>query len=132
MRVYLAHPVTDYGSHRQARAIDFLRANGWQVENPDQPHHASAYRSHGMEHFTEVVADCDGLGFLRFPDGSIGAGVALEIETALRRGLFVWDLSSGRLESVGTMMPAPILSVDETRTMIATLRAKLSQEKNNA
>jgi len=128
MRVYLAHPVTDYGSARQAQAIDLLRANGWKVENPDQPHHASAYLMYGMGHFKGVVNDCDGLAFLRFPDGSIGSGVATEIETALRRGLPVWDISSGKLESVGTMMPFPLLSANETRAMIASLKAKAEGE----
>ncbi|RVO41324.1 hypothetical protein CN093_08640 [Sinorhizobium meliloti] len=119
MRIYLAHPVSDYGTERQAATIDLLRSRGWQVENPDQPHHARAYKARGMQHFVEVVEDCDGLAFLRFPDRSIGAGVAKEIETALRRGLMVWDASSGQLESIGTMMPSPVLSVEETRAMLA-------------
>lgn len=125
--IYLAHPVTDYGGPRQLQAIELLRSNGWQVENPDQPHHTAAYRQHGMKHFTEVVADCDGLAFLRFPNGSIGAGVALEIEMALRRGLPVWDISNDRLESVGTMMPTPILSIDETRSLIVSIRGERTQ-----
>jgi hypothetical protein len=75
-----------------------------------------------MLHFVEVVEDCDGLAFLRFKDGTIGAGVAKEIETALRRGLLVWDASSGELVSIGTMMPTPILTVEETRAAIARYR----------
>lgn len=115
MRIYLAHPVSDYGSQRQADAIALVTARGWTVENPDQLHHARLYQERGMDHFIEVVEGCDGLVFLRFPDESIGAGVGKEIETALRRGLMVWDASSGQLESIGTMMPCPVLSVEETR-----------------
>ena len=124
MRIYLAHPITDYGTRRQASAIALISARGWQVENPDQAHHQRAYEKRGMLHFEEVVEDCDGLAFLRFPDGSIGAGVAKEIAVALRRGLTVWDASNGELASIGSMMPTPILTVDETRARIAKYRGE--------
>lgn len=122
MRIYLAHPITDYGTERQEKAIALIGAMGWQVENPDQQHHAKAYQEHGMQHFVDLVEDCDGLAFLRFQGGDIGAGVAKEIETALRRGLMVWDISSGKMENIGTMMPFPVLSVEETRKRIADIR----------
>lgn len=122
MRVYLAHPVTDYGTERQSAAIALICSRGWQVENPDQPHHEAAYRSYGMAHFMEVVEDCDGLAFLRFDDSTIGAGVAKEIETALRRGLTVWDASNGDLLNIGSMMPTPILTVEQTRAKVREMR----------
>lgn len=124
MRIYLAHPVSDYGSQRQVDAIRLLTSQCWQVENPDQPHHAKAYQERGMQHFVEVVEDCDGVAFLRFPDGSIGAGVGKEIETALRRGLMVWDISNGKLKNNGTMMPYPVLTVEETRTVLARIKSE--------
>lgn len=123
MRIYLAHPVTDYGTDRQAAAVALIKANGWQVENPDQPHHDAAYKAHGMQHFVELVEDCNGLTFLRFDDQAIGAGVAKEIETALRLGLPVWDASDGRMMSIGSMMPYPVLTVDQTREKVASIRS---------
>jgi hypothetical protein len=75
-----------------------------------------------MAHFMEVIDDCDGLAFLRFDDSTIGAGVAKEIETALRRGLTVWDVSNGELLNIGSMMPTPILTVEQTRAKIAEIR----------
>ncbi|TGQ19267.1 hypothetical protein [Mesorhizobium sp. M00.F.Ca.ET.217.01.1.1] len=123
MRMYLAHPVTDYGTKRQADAVSLIHANGWAVENPNQPHHEAAYKQYGMAHFAEVVEGCDGLAFLRFPSGAIGAGVAREVETALRCCLPVWDVSGGKLVGIGTMMPFPVLTVDETRALIAEIRA---------
>lgn len=116
--VYLAHPVSDYGGPRQLMAVAAILARGFKVENPDQPHHQAAYRTHGMDHFREVVAACDGLAFLRFPCGGIGAGVAKEIETALRLGLPVWEVKGVELVPVGTMMPFPILTVEETRSRL--------------
>ena len=125
MRCYLAHPVTDYGgSDRQLAAVTAINRIGWEVENPDHSMHQEAYRQHGMQHFLDVVEDCDALAFLRFPDGYVGAGVAKEIECALRRGLDVFDVSEGHLEPVD-MMPEQILTVEQTRAKIAHLKASL-------
>jgi uncharacterized NAD-dependent epimerase/dehydratase family protein len=122
MKCYLAHPVTDYGgSARQMAAIAVIEAVGWTVETPDQPIHQDAYRQHGMQHFLDVVEDCDALAFLRFADGYIGAGMAKEIEHALRRGLDVFDVSRGYLEPID-MMPDCLLNVEQTRAKIAHLR----------
>lgn len=125
MRCYLAHPVTDYGgSARQLAAVAAIEAHGFAVENPDQHIHQEAYRQHGMQHFLDVVEDCDALAFVRFDDGYIGAGVAKEIECALRRGLTVYDASEGYLDPTGTMMPECVLTVEQTRAKIAYLRGR--------
>lgn len=119
MRFYLAHPVSDYGgTPRQVAASKLIEDAGHTVENPDQPIHQQAYKAHGMDHFIEVVEGCDALAFLRFADGSIGAGVGKEIEAALRAGIPVYDASDGRLEPTGLMIPEGILSVEETRAKL--------------
>ena len=124
MRCYLAHPVTDYGgSTRQMKAIAAIEARGYTVENPDQHFHQEAYRQYGMQHFLDVVEDCDALAFLRFEDGYIGAGVAKEIECALRRRLMVFDASEGYLDPIGDMMPECVLTVEQTRAKLAYLRS---------
>jgi len=117
--VYLAHPVSDYGTPRQRAAMEAIKNRGFEVESPDQPHHQAAYKKRGMEHFREVVAACDGLAFLRFPCGGIGAGVAKEVETALRCGLPVWEIKGADLAPVGGVMPSPVLTVEETRQRLA-------------
>jgi hypothetical protein len=96
---------------------------GWTVENPDQHIHQDAYREHGMQHFLDVVEDCSALAFLRFEDGYIGAGVAKEIECALRHGIPVYDVSEGSLDPVGNMMPECVLTVEQTRAKLAYLRS---------
>lgn len=48
MKVYFAHPITDYGTARQRAAIKTLTDAGHTVENPDQPHHGTAYKEHGI------------------------------------------------------------------------------------
>jgi hypothetical protein len=127
MRCYLAHPVTDYGgSSRQLAAVAAIETHGWTVENPDQHVHQDAYRQHGMQHFLDVVEDCSALAFLRFEDGYIGAGVAKEIECALRHGIPVYDVSEGSLDPVGNMMPECVLTVEQTRAKLAYLRSSSS------
>jgi hypothetical protein len=121
MKCYLAHPVTDYArSVRQLLAIAAIRARGWTVENPDTPEHTEAYKNLGMAHFAFVVQDCQALAFLRFPNKKIGAGVGKEIAVALRIGIPVYDAET--MERYFAM-PAGIMTVEETRTEIASLRA---------
>lgn len=134
MKCYLAHPVTDYGgTERQRRAIAVIEdIGGWKVENPDQEIHQTAYRQYGFGHFLEVVQTCDLLAFVRFPGGSIGAGVAKEIEEALRNGQRVYDATNGEIIYIGLMMPYPIMSVEQTRELIAALRASMVPSQDGA
>lgn len=129
MRIYLAHPVTDYGTKRQADAIDALRkywaeersSKQLEIENPDQPHHQNGYELEGMAYFKKVVESCDRLAFMRFSDGSIGAGVGREIRWGLQSCFAVYELFNGWLYHVQDM-PTPILTVDQTREKIASIR----------
>lgn len=121
-RCYLAHPITEYGTARQAAAIRTLEARGWTVENPDQPHHDAAYKAQGMSYFTRLVDDCDALAFMRFSTGEIGAGVGKEIAAAFARGCPVFEIDADTLTSV-LAMPA-VLSVADTRAIIAAWRTR--------
>lgn len=123
MRVYLAHPITDYGTPRQAEAVNALTAMGFDIENPDQPHHQEGYAREGMAYFQGVVRSCGGLVFVRFPDSSIGAGVGKEIMTAILAHLNVWELFGGKLYWVADQ-PTPILSVEDTRETIRRIRGE--------
>ncbi|WP_142628101.1 hypothetical protein [Rhizobium sp. P007] len=129
MKIYLAHPVTDYGAERQAAAVAALRKY-WveehprqplEIENPDQPHHQEGYNREGMDYFKKVVESCDRLAFMRFPDGSIGAGVGREIRWGLQSCFAVYELFNGWLYHVQNM-PTPILTVEQTRAKIAEIR----------
>lgn len=122
MRAYFAHPVTDYGTEREEIAVGDIQFGGWQVENPNQPHHQRGYENEGMRYFERVVQSCDALVFLRFPNGAIGAGVGKEIDAAMGSGIPVFELFDGELHSVYGM-PTPVLSVDATRTLLADLRS---------
>lgn len=129
MRMYFAHPITDYGTKRQADAIAALEAY-WreerprqplEIENPDQPHHQAGYAAHGMAYFKDVVESCWSLAFMRFPNGAIGAGMGREIRWKLIGGGHVYELFDGRIYHVESP-PTPVLTVEETRALIADIR----------
>lgn len=118
MKIYFAHPVSEYGTPLQAAAIKEL-ASGWhEVENPDAPHHQEGYRQYGMAHFERVVSGCDALAYLRFPDGAISAGVAKEIATAANAGKPIYEVRvhGGRVHVCASApKPGPVLTVEQTR-----------------
>ena len=139
-RLYLAHPVTLYGTPAKTALVQGLTACGWDVVDPEGPEHGAAYRERGMSYFTDMVATCDALGYLPFEDGSVGAGVAREILEALVRGLPVYYLMSafgmgGRLIIEFPrvcQMPGPILTIDQTRSAVAQHRAKMKAKRPSA
>lgn len=67
MRIYFAHPITDYGKEREGNVLTWLEADGWEVENPNLPHHQTGYAGEGMVYFEKLAAGCDALAFTRFP-----------------------------------------------------------------
>jgi hypothetical protein len=79
----------------------------------------------GMAYFLALVGLCDRLAYMRMYSGAIGAGVAQEIETALTAGKPVYEVVGEwhdvKLKRI-RKMPAPVLSVAETRKEIEFLR----------
>lgn len=129
MKIYLAHPITDYGgSERQVQAVAALIEAGFAVENPDQPHHQVGYAEMGMNYFANAVYSCDCLAFMRFPDGSIGAGVGKEIKWAMADGHPIYEVFEGKVHKVDGL-PTPILSVEDTRATIKRLRDEPAVEE---
>jgi len=121
MRVYFAHPVSDYGTPRETAAAAVMEAVGWSVENPNQPHHQRGYDAGGMGYFEQIARACDGLAFMRFPNGAIGAGVGKEVGAALDASKPVYELFDGEVHLV-TGMPTPVLSVAATRALLTELQ----------
>jgi hypothetical protein len=124
MKCYLAHPVTDYGgSERQQRALRAIVGEHIDPVNPDGRKHQRGYKKHGMNYFLKLVAECDLLAFMRFPNGSIGAGVAKEIAKARELGICIYDVSTGEMIKIKGEIDGPIMTVEETRAEIARLQS---------
>lgn len=127
MKIYFAHPVTDYGTERESEAVASIEAEGWIVENPNKPHHQQGYNEEGMTYFERLATSCGALVFMRFPNGAIGAGIGKEINAAQGAGRPVYELFDGELHAAyGT--PTPILSVDATRALLAETRTQREQK----
>ena len=70
-----------------------------------------------MQMFIGVVHECDAVAFSPYPDGSVGAGVALEVETFYSRNLPVF-IEYGNLIaelSVGEYRECVFLDIPQTR-----------------
>ena len=136
-KVYFAHPVSDYGgTERQSRAIATIEAFfagtsdtsafssdiPFELVNPDHPDHQEGYRRDGMDYFRRLMDGCWHLIFMRFPDGSIGAGVGAEIKAALSRSITVYEVHHDTIYRPVDAMPTPVLTVEQTRATIQNLR----------
>lgn len=128
MKIYFAHPITDYGTERQASAIAAIqkffedRGTPLELENPDQPRHQEGYDREGMDYFRKVVESCHGVVFMRFPDGSIGAGVGKELRWSYLNSSRMYEVFDGKVYPLTGDMPTPILSVEDTRATIKRYR----------
>jgi hypothetical protein len=109
--VYYAHPVSTYNTPQEKRDLETLEAMGLRVVNPNTPEIAEKYQTLGMPMFEEMVKGSDVLAFKAFADGSIGAGVAKEIEWA-RSG-------NGRpIIELPTCIQSRTLTVEESREFL--------------
>ena len=95
MKVYYAHPITEYGTEQESRDLVTLAKLGFEVLNPNQASTASAYKAARekanaeaplsdpfAEVFKPLVLSCDAVFFRSFADGRIGSGVLQECEWA--------------------------------------------------
>jgi hypothetical protein len=90
-RCYYAHALNLYGTPQEARDIELLGRLGFVVVNPNSPEYADKYGREGMKFFVQLASECDVIAFRAMPDGSITAGVGLEIKA----GPPVFELPSG-------------------------------------
>lgn len=111
MVVYYAHSIALYNTKQEQRDVETLEALGFEVVNPNAPEHDVGYKREGMAYFQGIIRACDALAFRGNPDGSVNAGVILEIKYAQEHfGMPVFELPSGLFRRG--------LSVDETRALL--------------
>ena len=90
---YYAHPMSLYGTRQERRDIAVLESLGFDVINPNTPEHAAASKGI-MEYYCQLAVTCDVCAFRALPDGSIGAGVAKEIDDCMESEIPVIELPS--------------------------------------
>lgn len=122
MKIYFAHPINTYGDQIELYAIDSI--NRLYPEciliNPNCPDHQDGYKRDGMSYFRKIISECDRVVVLPFSDGSIGAGMAKEINWALRQGKKVIQLKPFEdIEEIFNLRFHRVMTVEETRTKLS-------------
>ena len=125
--VYFAHSMSDYGTFWEAEAMMAINDRfGQPIMNPAQRQFERGWQSQGMQLFdTFFIPRIDTLVFTSFPDYSIGSGVGYEVNTALKAGKDVYQMSR-KYDDIFRIIKDPIdyLTRIETRE-----RIKLFSEK---
>ena len=141
LRVYLAHPITSYGTEEETRAIDHVRRYVGEVElvNPNSPEHQAAYLAmkdapetseDAMRYWLDLAETCTFCVFFPFLDGRIGSGVWAEVETFFRRfgteaRVYEYEDINGRLVFCNRDYfdrPGRVLTVEQTKARIQRFR----------
>lgn len=131
---YFAHPITMYDTpvEKSIAASFQARFPECHVENPNQPQHSEGYQKGGMDYFVDLCNQQDGVFFSSFADGTIGAGVAKEVQSFVERQAPVYYFDARRQEFVPThdLAQFPVLNVDDTRAHIRQEKAWLGSPQN--
>jgi hypothetical protein len=123
MSIYYAHPMALYGTAFEQADVARIEAALGPCVNPNTPPFKAAVdriKAAGgkpMRPFTDAVRGSDGLAWRAFPDGTVGAGVRLEIDTALAAGKPVYRLPDLALDT-----PHPRLTLSIVDTQAANRR----------
>ena len=126
--LYFGRPVNTYNTERERTLLDIVTAAfpGYQVENPNQPHHQQGYRDwkartgNGMNYYYQIVLPKMDAGiFLSFADGMWGAGVYNEALFLAERGKPIYEIAwDGTRIMPATLDPARRLSIHDTRRRV--------------
>ncbi|MCK9345069.1 MAG: hypothetical protein M0P64_03015 [Candidatus Pacebacteria bacterium] len=128
-KLYFGHPVNVYNTPLEQELLEKIAEifPGWEIENPNQRHHAGGYEKYknetgnGMDYYTEVVLpSCSAGIFLGFRDGTWGAGVFREALHFADAQQPVWEISPSGSVSSPDINLIKVLSVSETRMRIRT------------
>lgn len=92
MKVYYAHPISDYNTEQEATVLLELKKLGFDVLNPNGIPLDKEYNKYkDFNIFLEAIDRCDAVAFSSFDDGQISSGVALELLHAKRTGKPIFE-----------------------------------------
>jgi len=123
MKVYYAHSMHLYGAAQEFRDVELLEKLGFKVLNPNSKKVQAAVedwkreiRSSGsniMSVFVPFIKDCELLAFRAYMDGTIGSGVAYEIDVARQFGMPIIELPN--------LIPSRMRSYEDTKVILELL-----------
>lgn len=117
LRLYYAHPKSDYGTHHE-HAVERELARSYLVVNPNRPNHQAAGKDQGMAYFVALCGGCDVLAYERFPDGTTGAGVAKEAGHFFELGRPVYEIADAGRALIPVRALTNVLDVEQTRSAL--------------
>ena len=112
-QIYYAHPISLYNTKQEKRDLELLARMfpNATIYNPNCQESTDGYKAKGMAFFTELInSRMTSCVFRAFPDGSIPAGVATEVEAFRGTNKPVLEIPSA-VKQRG-------LNVDETREFL--------------
>jgi len=121
-RIYFAHPMPDYDTDLEARAVVAIREEfgpEFDVVNPNHPDHQAGYATRGdFSYWTDLAKSCGALVFMSLPNDWIGSGVWKEAEAAIRADRRVYEIMRDDLSLIAVVKHLDVgrcLPVEETR-----------------
>ena len=119
MKIYFAHPVSDYNTSKEQEDLAVIQAKFPDAEilNPNGADHEQAYKEQGMVYFENLARTCDAIVCVPFKDGEWGMGVWREAEAMAKKQGLTYVLFKGEITPVDFKDIRP-LSINETRRRI--------------
>lgn len=125
-KLYFAHPLNTYNTELEAKLIETIKREfpHWDIENPNQKYHDDgvgrwkAKTGNPMDYYIHELLPvcCKGGIFLPMRDGKWSAGVFLEAQFFLYRGMPVWKIDhNGLITPINRLNSRDSLGVEETR-----------------
>ena len=117
-RIYFAHPINTYGTILEDYFLEYFSRDHLEIVNPNQPIHQEGYKKFGMDYFKNLVQSCDKLYAIGFPDNTIGAGIAKEMNWMKEKGgvvIFLPFFTKYEEMVVPCENQFKVLTVEETR-----------------
>jgi hypothetical protein len=115
--VYVAHPVTCYGTNHERESLARIRRllPGTRVLNPSARY---ASQREWLLDWPTLVLTLDAIVVFAADDASIGAGCVKEIGDALAHGIGVWVLRDNGLHELVSLRLLPVVRRTPSRCAI--------------
>ena len=127
-KIYFAHPINMFDTELEKDLERMIRINFFQqVENPNKKHHQEGYHKYKLEqgngmlyYTTEVLPKMVGVVSVPFPEGTYGAGVAMEHNFITANGGrgYIYNPNYGKIIPLARVPEIQTLSVEATRDRV--------------
>jgi len=118
MRLYFAHPMSEYGTKREAKALKAIKKR-WpyaKLFNPNHKKHQEGYETMGWLYFETLASSMDVVVAMAYPDGEWGMGVFAEMKSANNRNSELLQVhDDGTFSEVNLIYIRPLSILETSR-----------------